>query len=125
MSESKVSAIPFTQDIGNCYIHVYNFGKAYDFYTKTLGLVPAWTNDDPKKPLAGFNMENRVGFILVGMPEPVAPLPYAAFHFRCTDAAAARDYLIERGVQVGELAHDKHAFEFWDPEGNKLFTMDI
>ncbi|CAG7658273.1 VOC family protein [Paenibacillus allorhizosphaerae] len=125
ISENIANNIPFNQRIGNCYVHVYDFEKAYHFYTNILGLKPAWTSNDNNKPLAGFNMENGTGFIIVGMPSKVTPLPYAAFHFQCTDVAEAHRYLKEKGVQVTDISEDGHGFEFWDTEGNKLHTMAI
>jgi catechol 2,3-dioxygenase-like lactoylglutathione lyase family enzyme len=114
---------PFKQMIGNCYVHVNDFEKAYDFYTNILGLKADWKSNDNNKPLAGFNMENGTGFIIVGMPGRVNPLPYAAFHFQCKDMVEAHRYLKERGVEVTDISDDGHGFEFWDPEGNKLHTM--
>jgi predicted transcriptional regulator YdeE/predicted enzyme related to lactoylglutathione lyase len=116
---------PFKQIIGSCYVHVFDFEKAYDFYTNILGLRAAWKSNDNNKPLAGFNMENGTGFIIVGMPGKVTPLPYAAFHFQCKDVAEAHRYLKEKGVEVTHISDDGHGFEFWDPEGNKLHTMAI
>ncbi|WP_158301837.1 VOC family protein [Paenibacillus mesophilus] len=125
ISENTANNIPFNQRIGNCYVHVYDFEKAYHFYTNILGLKPAWTSNDNNKPLAGFNMEIGTGFIIVGMPTKVTPLPYAAFHFQCTNVAEAHRYLREKGVQVTDISEDGHGFEFWDTEGNKLHTMSI
>lgn len=123
--QNETKNTPFKQRIGNCYVHVYNFDKAFDFYTNILGFIPSWTNDDKEKPLAGFNMENGTGFIIVGMPNEIVPLPYAAFHFHCTNVNETHQYLKEKGVRVTEISPDGHGFEFWDPEGNKLHTMDI
>lgn len=98
------------------FVRVDDPHAAAEWYKETLG----WTEQ--------FRTEH---IVVVAGPEgpPVTlidpgPEEWSGFNFYAPDAAAARAWLIERGVEVGplQLATDQSVTWFWfrDPAGNRL-----
>jgi predicted enzyme related to lactoylglutathione lyase len=114
-------------------IPVADVDRAKSFYSEKLG----WNVDLDVNPGNGFRVVQLTPpgsacsvCIGTGMPE-VAKMPPGsskAIHLVVADARKARDMLIARGVEVGEIdEHDQGIkyVQFSDPDGNSWLFQEM
>ncbi len=114
-------------NLSEIIVHVTDMAAMVAFYRDQLGLSITWPadkDDYSQEFWVTFNTGACTMALHGGGRDPRVA-GETRWGFTVGDAAATRDWLIERGVNCGELrspAPGVSVVDFWDPEGNMLFV---
>jgi hypothetical protein len=109
---------------GSNYIAVLDLAAAASWYVEKFGLRQSLTKFDDGQKGVELTLSDEVFFVLGprGLPaDPDTPMLYTS------RLQKARDFLISRGVSVGEIQQDRQCtcfFEMRDLEGNITEIVD-
>jgi len=111
--------------LDNCVIEVRNLGTARDWYKKTLGLREASgeREADSGLPFVDLRVSNDDTSLTLVEREAAASTQSEHVIFFAKNLEKARQWLIERGVNVEAVARDSGGnrfFRFQDLEGNAI-----
>lgn len=113
--------------IDTVIIRVSNIVDARDWYTQTLGLNPIW--DDPSAKLVVFDTGGPTSLTLWQTEKKIETDHHTAAYpiFSTHDASKARQLLLDRGVNAGEVITDEVTtyFFFFDPDSNTLEACQV
>ncbi len=115
------------QGIDTVIIRVNDITVSKVWYEEKLELNPVW--EDPKLKLVVLNTDSPTSLTLwqtdkkVIIDKDISSYPI----FKTTDAAALREQLSDKGVEVGEIIQDDYVkyFFFFDPDGNVLEACQV
>lgn len=113
-------------DLSEIIVYVTDMQAMVAFYRDALGLSINWPADRDDYGQE-FWVEFRTGacsLALHGGGRGPRTEGETRFGFSVSDAAATREWLLQRGVKCGEVrspAPGVVVVDFWDPEGTMLF----
>ena len=120
---------PLFDRLDTIILRVRDLERACAWYAATLGLRAAF--EDPAEGLAVLPVGDTTSLTLWQLkPGETMPAPDAAGAFpifAATDAAAARQVVLQRGARVDELVDGPGVrfFSFWDVDGNRLEACQV
>jgi catechol 2,3-dioxygenase-like lactoylglutathione lyase family enzyme len=112
-------ALQVTQ-IDHCSVIITDVERSRRFYRDLLGLKEINKPRTFDFVVLWFDLGNQhIHLLLMDRPDPLSPRHFA---LRVTDAAAARDYFRQRGLEVEETTPIPGADRFFihDPDGNRI-----
>ena len=105
---------------GSIYVPARDLQRAADWYHEKFGTKkPRRSRDDTQEVMICSFSSGEDDGIWIGTEDGPAERPILFIH----GLEKAREYLLERGVTVGEIEHDEQGnsfFEFQDLDGNRI-----
>jgi catechol 2,3-dioxygenase-like lactoylglutathione lyase family enzyme len=113
--------------IDTVIVRVRDLSRAVQWYTRTLGLAPVYS--DPTQGLTVLGMEGTSLTLWQLEPndEGLEPSGHSFPIFAVADAAAAHRHLVGQGASVEPLQEgpDVRFFTFRDQDGNRLEACQV
>jgi catechol 2,3-dioxygenase-like lactoylglutathione lyase family enzyme len=121
------SSMSLFSRIDTVIVRVRDVTRAVQWYTRTLGLPPVYS--DPAEGLTVLGMEGTSLTLWQMRPDEgeAEPSGHSFPIFAVTDAVAAHRHLVEHGATVEALQEGPGVrfFTFRDPDGNRLEACQV
>ena len=123
----EVKPAKLLQGIDTVIVRVSDIQKSKDWYVNQLGLQVSWENAG--MGLVVLDAFGPTSITLWQTDQKMALNKHTAAYpiFRTADAAALRQALMQKNIEVSDLISDSHVHYiiFYDPDGNVLEACQV